>query len=217
MRVVVLFSGGLDSTVLLWHLKAEGHHVSALAVDYGQRNVQELGHADLIAAKAGVPFRVVPFPRFADLAPLSSQTNAAIPLPGADEDAHVTVVPNRNMVLLAVGTAYAIGEGAKAVAYGAHAGGHEGYPDTRPAFVSAMSHALAVCDWEPVTLLAPFLMWAKSGVVARGADLGAPLALTCSCYDGGRGHCGKCRACRKRQQAFIAAGVKDETEYVLNQ
>ena len=43
---VVLYSGGMDSTVVLHHALANYDKVYALAFDYGQRNIRELANAE---------------------------------------------------------------------------------------------------------------------------------------------------------------------------
>jgi 7-cyano-7-deazaguanine synthase len=127
----------------------------------------------------------------------------------------VTVVPNRNMILLAVAIGHAIASGADAVAYGAHAGDHAVYPDCRPAFAEAMAEAAGLCHYDPgVTLLRPFIDRTKADIVRLGAALGVPFALTWSCYEGGVRHCGRCGTCVERREAFTLAGVPDPTEYL---
>jgi len=124
-----------------------------------------------------------------------------------------TTVPNRNMLLLAVGLAWAAREGLDAVAYAGHAGVSTTYPDCTPAFADAMARAARTCDWRPLELLAPFITWTKADVVRRGAELGVPFARTWSCYEGGDRHCGACGTCHERRAAFAAAGVADPTDY----
>jgi 7-cyano-7-deazaguanine synthase len=125
-----------------------------------------------------------------------------------------TVVPNRNMILLAIAAGYAEGLGAGFVAYAAHAGDHYIYPDCRPEFVEAVRSAIQLATETRVQLLTPFLYWYKKDIVSWGKELGVPWKLTWSCYKGGEKHCGKCGTCIERKEAFILAGVDDPTEYV---
>ena len=124
-----------------------------------------------------------------------------------------TVVPNRNMMLLAVAAAVGIAEKAQAIAYAAHAGDHAIYPDCRPDFIIAMKGALELCDWNPVTLHTPYALWSKADIVREGALLGVPYHLTWSCYKGGEKHCGRCGTCVERIEAFQKALVEDPTVY----
>ena len=124
-----------------------------------------------------------------------------------------TVVPNRNMILLAVAAARAIALKADTLAYAAHGGDHAIYPDCRPEFADAMDHAIGLADWHKVRLERPMVTWTKSDIVRRGAELGVPMHLTWSCYKGGDTHCGRCGTCIERREAFYLAGVTDPTTY----
>lgn len=214
-HVVALLSGGLDSAVLLYRLLAEGHRVTALSVDYGQRHARELVAARAIADSQSVPLRVVQVPSIASLL-VSSQTNSCDVPHGhyADESMRVTVVPNRNMIMLAIAAGVAWSMKAQAIAYAAHRGDHAIYPDCRPEFVRAMDLALDSAHYEPLDLLAPFLATTKGRIVEIGSELAVPFGLTYSCYEGAVLHCGKCGTCVERIEAFRNAGVPDPTEYV---
>ena len=223
MRTVVIHSGGLDSTVLLWEMLAAGDEVLPLSFDYGQRHACELEAAQEVRALAAAtygahlhPARTVPLP-LADLFAGSGCSQLGdVEVPEghyADESMRVTVVPNRNMIMPAIAAGYAIAHGAQRLAYAAHAGDHTVYPDCRPIFVSTMARAFALCDWKGVDLHAPYIQQSKADIVGRGIALGAPMAATWSCYKGGLLHCGKCGTCVERREAFALAEVKDETIY----
>ncbi len=222
MKVVVIYSGGLDSTVLLYHLRAEGHQVRALSVDYGQRHARELRSAAEVCRLAGVEQRVVALPGLGEL--FSSAAggrgqgllDATASLPeGAygPDNLPATTVPNRNLILVAVAAGWAWLLGFEAVAFAAHAGTALTYPDCRPEFVRAAAQACRLGNDPPVDVLAPFVTWLKADIVRRGQELGVPLGLTWSCYRGGEKHCGRCTTCDDRRKAFRAAGVADPTEY----
>lgn len=217
MKIVVVLSGGLDSSTLLADLHAQGHDLLALSVNYGQRHRLELYAAEAIADTYGVPWHLANLEAVRDLLGGSSQTSAAVPVPHGhytDESMKQTVVPNRNMILLALAGALAISRKAQAIAYAAHAGDHAIYPDCRPAFTEALAPAFALANWEPVELLTPFITWMKADIVRRGAHLGVPFVTTYSCYEGGAQHCGQCGTCVERREAFTLAGVEDPTVYL---
>jgi 7-cyano-7-deazaguanine synthase len=216
MKVIVLYSGGLDSTVLLYDLLGTGHEVKALSVHYGQRHARELDAAAGLASDTGVEHRIVHLEALAALFPNRALTSPSAGLPQVDyspESLEVTTVPNRNMLLLATALSWAAHLGYDAAAYAAHAGATITYPDCRPDFARAMVAAARLCDWRPLEVLAPFVDWTKAEVVRHGATLGVPFARTWSCYGGGSRHCGRCGTCRDRQHAFAEAGVADPTEY----
>ena len=216
MKALVLFSGGLDSTVLAAQLLADGAETRLLSIDYGQRHAKELQQAEKIAEALGLPHRILRLP---DLGPLlggSSLTDDQVELPEghyAEESMKATVVPNRNMILLALAGGHALSLGFNTIAYAAHAGDHTIYPDCRPEFADAMESALGLADWEKLSLHRPFVHLSKTDLVKKGAELGAPLHLTWSCYAGREKHCGKCGTCVERKEAFALAKVTDPTEY----
>src|SRR5688572_12866550 len=130
MRTVAIFSGGVDSTVLLAELLAGGDEVYALSVDYGQRHRVELDYAQRIAAGLGVPWQLADLSRITPLLAGSSQTSTEVTVPYghyAEETMKQTVVPNRNMIMLAVAGGWGISLKADRLAYGAHTGDHAIY------------------------------------------------------------------------------------------
>jgi 7-cyano-7-deazaguanine synthase len=200
MKALVLFSGGLDSTVLAAQLLADGAETRLLSIDYGQRHAKELQQAEKIAEALGLPHRILRLP---DLGPLlggSSLTDNQVELPEghyAEESMKAT----------------ALSLGFDTIAYAAHAGDHTIYPDCRPEFADAMESALGLADWEKLSLHRPFVHLSKTDLVKKGAELDAPLYLTWSCYAGREKHCGKCGTCVERKEAFALAKVTDPTEY----
>lgn len=215
MQTILTFSGGLDSTALLCHLMKQGHHVRCLSVDYGQRHRRELEAAARICDQLGVEHRVADLTGIGFALAGSSQTSD-IPVPEGHYTAPsmaATVVPNRNMILLSVATAWAVATKSEAVAYAAHCGDHAIYPDCREGFAAAMSVAVFLANEPPVRLIRPFIDKTKADIVRLGAEIGAPFAMTYSCYNGREHHCGKCGTCYERREAFELAGVSDPTEY----
>ena len=215
MKCVALLSGGLDSTVLISDMVHLGFEVEALSFEYGQRHARELQAAQAVTEHLGIAHIIVPLP-LATLAPTSSLTskNIAVPLGHYEDDSmRATVVPNRNMILLAFGIARAIATDVDVVAYAAHKGDHAIYPDCRAEFVHAMRKVATLCDYAPVALHAPYLTMTKADIVTRGASVRAPFELTYSCYQGRAAHCGQCGTCVERKEAFAIAGVTDPTRY----
>lgn len=215
MKVVIILSGGMDSTVLLYAYLREGHEVEALSFNYGQRHSKELFHAEEICKSLNVPHKVVDLSHIKNLLQGSSLTSD-IPVPEghyAEESMKATVVPNRNMIMLSIAAGYAISIKAKILAYAAHAGDHTIYPDCRPEFAEIMRAAFKRCDWHSLELETPFVQLKKSDLAKLGSDLGVPFEKTWSCYKGGEIHCGKCGTCVERIEAFKDAGVKDPTIY----
>ena len=219
MKTVLIYSGGMDSTVLLYHLKAAGHALTALSVDYGQRHRRELEHARSICVALDLPNPVADLSALRPLLAGSSLTSPEIAVAEGhytESTMRSTVVPNRNMILLSVATGHALSIGAETVAYAAHSGDHAIYPDCRNSFAEAMAEAIRRCDWETVHLSRPFVDWSKADIVRRGAILGVPFDQTWSCYQGGDIHCGRCGTCIERREAFDLAAVPDPTVYAAD-
>jgi 7-cyano-7-deazaguanine synthase len=214
---VVVFSGGLDSTTLLYHLRDAGHFVKGLSVNYGQRHLaKELAAARTITAALGVEHETVDLRSLVAFLGRNSLTDHRVAVPEGEYSAETmaaTVVPNRNMVLLSVALAWAVSTNFEAVAFGAHGGEYTPYPDCQPPFAAAMDLAAQRCHTTPVRVLTPFVEWDKAAIVRRGAALGVPFGLTWSCYNGRDLHCGSCGTCVDRRRAFERAGVPDPTEY----
>ncbi|GEM_PF-92840 len=215
-RLVLIYSGGLDSTVLLYSLQHEGHAVHALSIDYGQRHKRELEGARTICRTLGVPHEVADLGGLNPLLAGSSLTSRALAVPDghyAEETMKQTIVPNRNMIMLAIAGGWALSLKCEAVAYAAHGGDHAIYPDCRHEFTQAVDQALRLADWNELYLWCPFLNRSKADIVRLGDSLGVPFGQTWSCYKGGRTHCGRCGTCVERREAFYLAGVKDPTRY----
>lgn len=218
-KTVVIHSGGLDSTVLLYQVLYDfGHEVPAtISVNYGQRHKRELESAARIAHDLGIRHEIADLSAIRRLFGASSQTDPDVAVPEGhyeSESMKITVVPNRNMILMAVAAAFAISVGAQNVAYGAHAGDHAIYPDCRTEFADAMGRALSLAHEPGINLLHPFTGISKAEIVKLGAELKVPFDRTWSCYQGGDAHCGKCGTCVERREAFELAGVPDPTAYI---
>ena len=213
---VLTFSGGLDSTVLLYHLLAEGQEVAALSVDYGQRHRVELNHALRIADEVGIRHETADLSAVTRFLGGSSQTDESVDVPlghYTDESMKQTVVPNRNMIMLSIAAGWAISLKAGQVAYAAHSGDHTIYPDCRVEFARALDGAIRLADWHEVELVFPFAEMSKADIVRRGSELTVPFASTWSCYQGDQVHCGACGTCVERREAFEMARVADPTTY----
>lgn len=212
----LIYSGGMDSTTLLYWLIRDGYDVHPIGIHYGQRHRKELGAAWQICESLGVNFELVDLSGLSRFMIGSSQTDPAVNVPEghyADPIMRQTVVPNRNMLLLAVAGVVACGRHDEIVAYGAIKGDYEVYPDCRPSFVEAMSKAFDSCDWHAPTLMVPFINMTKAEIVTIGKTLGVPYHQTWTCYNGMRWHCGKCGSCTERREAFQQARVGDPTHY----
>jgi len=216
MKSIVVHSGGLDSTVLLYQLVAQGDEVKALSIDYGQRHAKEIERAKTLANGLGVEHQIADLSSLKELLCGSALTSAEVEVPEghyAEENMKATVVPNRNMILLAVSAGWAISSGYDRVAYAAHSGDHAIYPDCRTEFADALDVAIQLADWSEISLYRPFVDLTKADLVKIGTELKVPFEKTWSCYKGGDLHCGRCGTCVERREAFHLANAPDPTTY----
>ena len=209
----------MDSVTLAYLLASEGFYLHLLSINYGQRHLKELEHAELCAKTLGVEFDVANISGIGRLLKGSALTDD-VPVPHghyATPNMAITVVPNRNAIMLSIAYGVAVAEGAEIVATGVHAGDHFVYPDCRPEFIEAFGamqkKAVEGFGDASLRLHAPFVEWSKADIVTTGARLGVPYADTWSCYEGGEIHCGLCATCRERIEAFQIADVRDPTVY----
>ncbi len=217
MATLVVCSGGLDSVTLAYRIATEGDLVGLVAFDYGQRHRKELDFASATAARLGAVFELV------DLASLGRHLTGSaltdhIAVPEGRyraETLAITVVPNRNAILLSIAFGLASSRGWERVATAMHTGDHPIYPDCRPAFLEAFAamEDRALEGLGQVTLHAPFMHWSKTDIAAEANELGVPVAETWSCYRGEETHCGRCGTCIERREAFFLAGIEDPTVY----
>lgn len=218
---VVSLSGGLDSCVAAAVAKAEGFELALLHADYGQlTETRERQAFESIADFYGVaPARRLVIP-FANLKLIggSALTDPDIPLPEGDlerQGVPVSYVPFRNAHLLATAVSWAEVLGASAIYVGFVEEDSSGYPDCREVFLEAFQLAanLGTRPTTRLSLKAPLVHLNKAEIVARGIELGAPLHLTWSCYQGETEACGHCDSCLLRLRGFQRAGVVDPIPY----
>src|SRR6056297_719338 len=217
MKTLVICSGGLDSVTLAHKVAAERELAGLVSFDYGQRNAEELDSAAACANRLGVPHHVIDI-RGVGAALSGSALTDDLDVPDghyAEDTMKVTVVPNRNAIMLAIAFGMASAQKAGAVAAAVHGGDHFIYPDCRPGFIDAFQamQAHALEGVAEVALWTPYVDRSKADIVADGAHLGVPFAETWSCYKGGARHCGRCGTCVERREAFHLAGVPDPTVY----
>ena len=211
MKSILIYSGGLDSTTLLYEYKDS----IALAVtfDYGSKhNAREISYAKENCKRLRIKHMVIP------LGFIGEYFKSDLLLSGgeipegnyAEENMKSTVVPFRNGIMLSVAAGLAESYGLDTVLLANHSGDHAIYPDCRPAFVEAMDAAVQAGTYEGIRVVSPYCDITKRDIALRGKAIGLDYSLTYSCYKGGEKHCGKCGTCTERKEALSGF---DPTEY----
>ncbi len=214
-KVVVIYSGGMDSFTVLHKAIQDGCEVYALSFNYGQRHSKELDYAANVCQELNIHHKIVDISSINQLIGGSSLTSDIDVPEGHYEEASMqsTVVPNRNMILLSMAIGYAVSLEANKVYYGAHSGDHAIYPDCRPEFVLKMNDVSQIANYEPVDIHAPYLSDSKIDILTDGLKMGLDYSKTWTCYNGREKACGKCGACQERLEAFEKNAVKDPLPY----
>lgn len=211
---VIVVSGGMDSITMLHEYSSEIG--LAVTFDYGStQNHREQVYARMHCERLGIKHIIIPLD-FMKKYFKSALLESADAIPEGnydDENMKSTVVPFRNGIMLAIACGIAESNGLKRVMIANHAGDHTIYPDCRPAFVNAMSSAMAAGTYEGIQVYAPYTCISKTDIARHGKEMGLNYAETYSCYKGGEVHCGKCGTCRERIEALHDAGIDDPTVY----
>lgn len=209
MRVLVLHSGGMDSTTCLYKAKADGNEVFSLGVDYGQRLSVELIFAQRHCAALGVlrevisvawrkPEREIPLDRLIDQ--MSASVSSAF-------------LPARNALLLSLACAQASGIGADEVHTGLNCLEFSGYPDCTVEFLESFQTMMRIANPSGPRIVAPLHVLTKPQIAAMARDLGIGEHDTWSCYrpqlmGGSVTPCHQCDACRLHDHAWQSLGAE---------
>ena len=203
MKGLLIYSGGLDSTTLLYEYKDSID--LAVTFDYGSKhNAKEIACAKENCRRLGIKHLIIPLGFIgqyfkSDLL----QSGGEIPEGSyADENMTSTVVPFRNGIMLAVAAGLAESYGLDTVLLANHSGDHAIYPDCRPEFIDAFSAAVKAGTYEGIKVVSPYCNITKRDIALRGKAIGLDYSLTYSCYKGGEKHCGKCGTCVERKEAL---------------
>ena len=166
-RVLVLFSGGWDSTALLglaMHMRIEPH---AVTFDYGQKNIKEVDYAHDTCFKVGVEQTTVKL----DMSAINSA------LTGNNERGRYIgtsewYVPQRNLIFVAYAGAIAETMGIHSIWYGANGeSAANGFPDGSLQWISDINRIFATSN-TPVRLEAPLMGMTKESVIELGRSFG---------------------------------------------
>jgi 7-cyano-7-deazaguanine synthase len=219
-RTLVILSGGLDSTTLLYKFleEADGDtsKVAAISFDYGQRHKAELQKAAATCKKLEIQHVIMDLSGIQQ-AFAGSALTSDIDVPHGhyeDESMKSTVVPNRNSIFANIAIGYAIAHNFEAIALGIHGGDHAIYPDCRPAWVDALTKLAKVCDYKQIEISTPFLQLSKGEIVKIGLELQVDYTLTMTDYHGKEPADHRSSSSVERILAFVENDAVDPIEYI---
>jgi 7-cyano-7-deazaguanine synthase len=218
-KVVVPVSGGIDSTVILHWVKLQGYEIHAVSYNYGQRHFdKEMSCAISNCKDLAETHKQIDLSFFKDIVTSSSLVNNDIDVAKArdvlGDPQTVNYVPNRNMMMLSICTAYAESIGATQVYHGsALVDSQAGFWDGSQEFLTAINNVNSLNRRNVVDIVAPLITKSKRSIIELGIDCGVDFSRTWTCYEGKESACGECTACSSRIQGFIDAGYIDPVPY----
>lgn len=211
LRVIVLLSGGIDSTTALYLTKQDVAEIFTLNMVYTKSFDREAEASRRLAVTAGVKEHLsIYLPFFKDierrLHPPPSQTISSAYLPA------------RNIVFYGVAAAYAEVLGAERIVFGSNSDDAKELPDAGSAFIQRMNELVRIGtragnEGRTIQIVNPLINYGKTEVLKLAIQLKVPLELTWSCYEDGNVPCGKCRGCVTRLRAFQELDMADPLKY----
>ncbi|BAE82457.1 7-cyano-7-deazaguanine synthase [Desulfitobacterium hafniense] len=200
-KVVLLFSGGIDSTVLLFWLLSRNYEIFPLFINYGQKSYEgELEAINKILKDLNTKNNLLTL----NMPELQLVGSGALVgeypknISSHNEWYASEFFPNRNMILLSIAATYGYKLQISKIAIGVVG---DSYQDTTRTFLEAMEMTLAqsIARYE---LIAPFAGHPRQKVIEEAYRLQVPLKSTFSCNAMGNRHCLLCTSCYEREKAI---------------
>lgn len=203
MKAVIIYSGGMDSTTLLYDYKDKIE--LAVTFTYGARQDEEQTACAIENCRIlGIRHIIIPLD-FMGKYFKSSILKGHGDIPHEDYDTEnmkSTVVPFRNGIMLSIAVGLAESEGLDTVLIANHSGDHAIYPDCRKEFIDAIGLAACKGTYEGISIVSPYCNISKRDIALIGKKLNVPFDKTYSCYEGRHSHCGVCATCLERREAL---------------
>ncbi len=225
-KAVILSSGGVDSTTVMFIARSRGYRIHSLSLNYGQRHFHELEAAKRVAAAVNAEKHLI---IDVDLKKIggSALTDTILVPKGKTpfekkENIPVTYVPARNTIFLSIALAWAEVIKSSEIFIGVNAVDYSGYPDCRPEYIMAFENMANLATKfttdgpGKIKIVTPLINLTKAEIITKGTQLGVDYSITQSCYDPSPGGlaCGLCDSCIFRKKGFKEAGIPDPTSYI---
>ena len=207
---LVVFSGGMDSTICLHWAIRKYKSVQAIFFNYGQRHSIEQESAKKIAKFNSIPLKIIDLSAFKEFGN-NALVDAKLDITHTENNFPNTFVPGRNLIFLAYAASYAYTLGITELVTGVCQTDYSGYPDCRMNTILSLQKTLGLGLEYPIVIQCPlmYLTKAQSVNLAQRVDAFNSLAYSHTCYEGQFPPCQKCPACKLRSQGFYEAEVKD--------
>ncbi|MDR0956411.1 MAG: 7-cyano-7-deazaguanine synthase QueC [Endomicrobium sp.] len=207
-KAIILFSGGLDSTTVLYYALSKGYKCKCLMFYYGQKHKKEIRTAIKIAKAVNVEYSIIKI-NLAWSNDVLTNKNKKIPIHKTlPKTVPPTYVPGRNTLFLSYALSYAQSTNAHVIFIGANAIDFSNYPDCTPKFIKAYNNVLKALKTK-IIVQAPLLKLNKAQIIKLGLKLNVPYKNTWTCYNGYKKPCMICDSCKLRIKGFKKAGLND--------
>lgn len=165
-KIIILYSGGADSRLILEFARELGKDVHCVSIDYGQQ-MPELQVAEELLKKLNIKHTKIEVKNLALKSALTSGEK------GLYENVSIWNVPNRNMMLLSFACALAENEAVPLVWYGADFSDRLGlYPDCYQEWVVKFNELLKITTSNKIEVQAPLLGLSKQSVLGMLSSRG---------------------------------------------
>jgi 7-cyano-7-deazaguanine synthase len=219
-KVVLSYSGGMDSTVLLYKALHDFDVVHTVTFNYGQRHHKEIeivksqierhSSKKLTNVILDLPF----FQQFKGSSLLDNTIDVAKAKDVMGDPQTVNYVPFRNTIFLSILAGYAESVGAKTVWYGAaQADSVAGFYDGSIEFLDQINDITKLNRRHVISIEAPLIDLSKKEIIKLGQQYDVDYTDTWTCYEGKDVACGECTACALRLKGFVDAGIPDPVPY----
>ena len=212
--VLVVFSGGQDSTTCLGWAKDNFKDVESITFDYGQKHRVEIAQAQKIAKILNVPNRVLSLDAFSQLND-SALIDGSLDISSSHRhkpNLPASFVPNRNAIFFTLAHAYAQKLGIGNIITGVNQTDYSGYPDCRENFIKALELALNLGSESDIKFHYPLMHLSKAEtfeLAKKHNILDLVIKESHTCYNGDHQNfhdwgygCGECPACILRKKGW---------------